>query len=317
MCVNAMQTVADVGEFAVIEQIAARLGHTPPHVEVGPGDDAAVIQVDGASVISCVDIFVQDVHFRLDWSSAYDVGRKVIAANLADIVAMGGVPTSLLVGLAMPASTEVSWVLELADGMKAEAELLGASVVGGDIARSEHIMISVTALGDLKSAKPILRSGAQVGDVVAVAGKLGFAQAGLMLLSRGFKSPRAIVDTHRRPEPPYELASAAKKAHSMIDVSDGLLSDLQHIAQASSVAIDVDSNSIVIPEELAAIASAYRADALSWMLNGGEDHAFAATFGSVADVPSGWVIVGKVNAGSGITVDGEPAQAAGWQHFSQ
>ena len=312
-----MQTVSDIGEFALIEQIAQRLGSSPnAHVVVGPGDDAAVVQVEGASVVSCVDIFIQGVHFRLDWSSAQDIGRKVIAANLADIVAMGATPTSLLVGLAIPASTEVSWVLELADGMKTEADVLGATVVGGDIARSEHIMISVTALGDLRGKQPVLRSGAKVGDVVAVAGQLGYAGAGLMLLSRGFRSPRSIVSMHRVPQPPYEQALAATKAHSMIDTSDGLLADVGHIADASGVAIDIASNSIPIAEELQSVASAFNEDVLKLVLGSGEDHAFVATFASSSDMPDGWTVIGSVIQGSGVTVDGEAVETTGWQHFS-
>ena len=311
-----MQTVSDIGEFALIEQIAKRLAaSSSAHVVVGPGDDAAVVQIDGASVVSCVDIFIQGVHFRLDWSSAHDIGRKVIAANLADIVAMGATPSSLLVGLAIPASTEVSWVLELADGMKAEADVLGATVVGGDIARSEHIMISVTALGDLRGKQPVLRSGAQAGDVVAVAGQLGYAGAGLMLLSRGFRSPRSIVSVHRVPQPPYAQALAATKAHSMIDTSDGLLADVGHIADASGVAIDLDSTAIPVAEELQAVASAFNEDVLKLVLGSGEDHAFVATFASSGDVPDGWTIIGSVNQGSGVTVDGEAVETVGWQHF--
>ena len=315
--VSALQTVKDLGEFALIDAIAQRLGtSTSTHVQVGPGDDAAVVTVQGSSVVSCVDIFVQGVHFRLDWSGAYDIGQKIVAANLADIVAMGGAPTSLLVGLAIPATTEVSWVLELADGMKAEADKVGAVVIGGDIASSDQIMLSVTAFGDLNGTKPILRSGAQVGDVVAVAGQLGYAQAGLLLLSRGFRSPRSIVNAHRAPQPPYELAQAATHAHSMVDVSDGLLSDVGHIARASHVAINVDSKAIEIPEELESVASAFNGDLLSWVLNGGEDHAFVATFGSTQDVPQGWNIIGSVTDGDGVvTVDGEVVEATGWQHF--
>ena len=317
MSVSARQTVAELGEFELIERIAQRLGQaTPSHVQVGMGDDAAVIGLTGESVTACVDIFIQGVHFRLDWSSANDIGRKVVAANLADIVAMGANPTSLLVGLAIPASTEVAWVLELADGMKAEADLLGAVVVGGDIARSEHIMISVTALGDLRNAKPIQRSGAQVGDVVAVAGTLGYAQAGLLLLSRGFRSPRAIVNAHRTPQPPYSLAQMATAAHSMIDVSDGLIADVGHIAKASGVSINIHASALAISEELQSVASAFNDDALTWVLQGGEDHAFVATFESSADVPEGWVVIGDVTAGAGdVRVDGQSVESLGWTHF--
>lgn len=315
---NITQTVAELGEFALIKAIGERLrSENQSNIIVGLGDDSAVTATDGKPLVSCVDVLVQGVHFRTDWSSATEIGRKSVAANLADVFAMGGAPKSLLIGLAVPADTKVSWVLELADGIKAEADLVGAVVIGGDVVRSEQIMISVTALGTLIAPNPITRGGAQEGDVLAVAGRLGYAHAGLMMLSRGFRSPRAIVSAHRAPEPPYDLAKLAHGATSMIDISDGLLSDVAHIAQASSVAINIESQKLVITEELQAMASAFNGDALAWVLQGGEDHAFAATFTDESAVPDGWVVIGSVSDGLGVTVDGESMQQAGWDHFKQ
>jgi thiamine-monophosphate kinase len=313
---NNMQTVSEIGEFALIQAIGERLrSDVNADVLVGLGDDSAVTKPDGKPLVSCVDVLVQGVHFRTDWSSAHDIGRKSVAANLADIFAMGGQPKSLLIGLAVPADTKVSWVLELAEGIKAEADLVGAQVIGGDVVRSEQIMISITALGSLAAPAPVTRSGAQVGDVLAVAGRLGYAHAGLLMLSRGFRSPKAIVSAHRVPEPPYELAQLAHKATSMIDISDGLLSDVGHIAQASAVAINIDSEKLIVTEELQAMASAFNGDAMDWILQGGEDHAFVATFSDLAQVPEGWVVIGSVVGGSGVTVNGEVVAQTGWDHF--
>jgi len=313
---NSLQTVSEIGEFALIQAIGERLrSEVSAQVIIGLGDDSAVTSSDGLPLVSCVDVLVQGVHFRLDWSSAHEIGRKSVAANLADIFAMGGAPKSLLIGLAVPADTKVAWVLELAEGIKAEADLVGAQVIGGDVVRSDQIVISVTALGSLVAPKPITRSGAHVGDVLAVAGRLGYAHAGLMMLSRGFRSPRAIVSAHRAPEPPYELAQLAHSATSMIDISDGLLSDVGHIAQSSGVAINIESQKLVITEELQAMASAFNGDALEWVLQGGEDHAFAATFADLSQVPAGWVVIGAVTAGEGVSVDGESVAQSGWDHF--
>lgn len=313
---NLAQTVSEIGEFALIKAIGERLhSDNESNIIVGLGDDSAVTSTDSKPLVSCLDVLVQGVHFRTDWSSASEIGRKSVAANLADVLAMGGQPKSLLIGLAVPADTKVSWVLELADGIKAEAELVGAVVIGGDVVRSDQIVISVTALGTLIAPTPITRGGAQEGDVLAIAGRLGYAHAGLMMLSRGFRSPRAIVSAHRAPEPPYELAKLAHNATSMIDISDGLLSDLGHIAQASSVSINIESEKLVITEELQAMASAFNGDALAWVLQGGEDHAFAATFPDESAVPEGWVVIGSVADGAGVTVDGESVQQAGWDHF--
>jgi len=311
-------SVGELGEFALIDAIAARLAKSSAEtVSVGIGDDSAVVSAKGGNVVACLDMLTQGVHFRLDWSEAIDIGRKAAAQNLADIFAMGARPTALLVGLALPPETPVAWVMGLADGLSAEAAEVGVTVVGGDIVRSSSIVISVTALGELGTAKAILRSGAKPGDTLAIAGRLGFAQAGLLMLSRGFRSPRVLVGAHRVPEPPYELAKLATHATSMIDISDGLVSDLGHIAQASKVKINIESNKFEIPEALAAAAAAFNGDAMEWILSGGEDHAFAATFKTALDVPSGWTIIGSVESGEpAVTVDGESYSGKGWDHFS-
>ena len=312
------QSVGELGEFALIDAIAARLAKSSAETgSVGIGDDSAVVSAKGGNVVACLDMLTQGVHFRLDWSEAIDIGRKAAAQNLADIFAMGARPTALLVGLALPPETPVAWVMGLADGLSAEAAEVGVTVVGGDIVRSSSIVISVTALGELGTAKAILRSGAKPGDTLAIAGRLGFAQAGLLMLSRGFRSPRVLVGAHRVPEPPYELAKLATHATSMIDISDGLVADLGHIAQASKVRINIESNKFQIPEALAAAASAFNGDAMEWILSGGEDHAFAATFKTALDVPSGWTIIGSVESGEpAVTVDGESYSGKGWDHFS-
>ena len=312
------QTVGQLGEFALIDAIAVRLVKSSTEtVPVGIGDDSAVVSAKGGNVVACIDMLTQGVHFRLDWSEAKDIGRKAAAQNIADIFAMGATPTALLVGLALPSDTPVSWVMGLADGLSAEAAIVGVTVVGGDIVRGDSIAISVTALGELGERRAILRSGAKPGDVLALAGRLGFAQAGLLMLSRGFRSPRVLVGAHRVPEPPYELVRLATHATSMIDISDGLVSDLGHIAKASGVSINIQTSAFEIPEPLAAAASAFNGNAMEWILTGGEDHAFAATFTNALDVPSGWILIGSVESGeSGVTVDGEVYSGKGWDHFS-
>ena len=190
----------------------------------------------------------------------------------------------------------MDWVTELYAGLRAEAEAQGATIVGGDLVRSERVVISVTAIGSLAGAQPVVRTGAQPGDVVAVAGRLGWAAAGLSILSRGFRTPRALVDAHRRPEPPYEAAraAAAAGATAMIDVSDGLVADLGHIARASGVAIEIDPTLLVVAEPVASAASAFNADPLVWVLTGGEDHAVAATFPAGTALPAGFTAIGTV-----------------------
>jgi thiamine-monophosphate kinase len=315
-------TLGQIGEFGLIETVT-RGYKQGADVLVGPGDDAAVVAVPDGRMVITTDLLVEGRHFRQDWSSAYDVGRKAAAQNLADIVAMGARPTSMVVGLGAPPELPTEWATELARGLADECEPLAVSIVGGDTVRSDKIVVSVTAFGSLDGRDPVLRSGARPGDEVAFVGRLGWAEAGYAVLARGFRSPRAVVEAHRRPLPPYDEGprAAIAGASSMCDVSDGLLADLGHIATASEVVIDVRSAALTIAEPLQAVAAATGAEALSFVLAGGEDHALVATF-EPADVPEGWTVIGTVAEGNDdrlagtVTVDGEAYEGdTGHAHF--
>lgn len=310
-------TVAGIGEFGLIAHVTA--GRVQPaSTLLGPGDDAAVVAAPDGKVIATTDVLVEGVHFRPDWSTPEQVGRKAAAANMADVAAMGAVPTALLVGLAAPPETPVEWLSALADGLWAEARAAGAGIVGGDVTSGPVIVVSVTALGSLEWRAPVTRAGARPGDVVAVCGRLGWAAAGWAVLGRGFRSPAVVVNAHRVPEPPYAAGPEAARAGAtaMIDVSDGLLADLGHVATASGVEIAVASAALVVPGKLVEVGAALGVDPLSWLLTGGEDHALAATFPGAA--PPGWTTVGEVRAGEPrVLVDGAPYEDApsGWDHF--
>lgn len=311
-------SVGALGEFGLIAAVTARLPQGKG-VVLGPGDDAAVVTAADGRVVVTTDMLVEGRHFRRDWSSAADVGHKAAAQSLADVAAMGARPTVLVVGLAAPADLPVAWAVELADGLHEECAGVGASVVGGDVVRGDCVVVSVTALGDLQGREPVTRSGARVGDVVAVAGRLGWSAAGMAVLQRGFRSPRVLADAHRRPEPPYAqgVKAAVAGAHAMSDVSDGLLADLGHIAEASGVRVELTSDAFEVAEPLVAAGAALGVQALGWVLTGGEDHALVATFPSGARRPKGWVTVGAVTAGKGVVVDGEPwPGASGHDHFA-
>jgi len=310
-------TVGELGEFGLIDAITARLT-TSSAVLIGPGDDAAVIAAPDARVVASTDLLVDGRHFRRAWSEPGDVGHRAAAANMADIAAMGAVPTALLVGLALPADLPTAWVTALADGLHDECVSAGAAVVGGDVVRSDTLVISVSALGSLEGRQAITRGGARPGDLVAVAGRLGWAAAGLAVLSRGFRSPRVLVDAHRRPAPPYAEGprAAALGATAMTDVSDGLVADLGHVAAASGVSVEISSDAFHVPQEFQDTARALNADPLAWLLAGGEDHALVATFPPDVDLPMAWSVIGRVAEGAGVLVDGQPyAGPAGWQSF--
>lgn len=309
--------MADLGEFAVIGRITAGR-RQPAGTLLGPGDDAAVLAAPDGRVVAGTDVLVEGVHFRLDWSTPHQVGRKAVAANLADIAAMGAVPTGLLVGLACPADASMSTVQSLVDGMWEEAGRAGTGVVGGDVVRADKIVIALSALGDLQGRAPVTRSGAAPGEVLAVCGRLGWAAAGLAVLGRGFRSPTTVVGAHRVPEPPYAAGpqAAAAGATAMIDVSDGLLADAGHLAHDSGVGIDIDSAALTVPRRLAEVASALGADPRHWVLTGGEDHALLATFPAGTVLPAGWEAIGAVWDRGAVTVDGAPYEGpAGWAHF--
>ncbi|NEW56065.1 thiamine-phosphate kinase [Nocardia cyriacigeorgica] len=316
------RTVGELGEFALIERINA--GRTQaPAVLLGPGDDAAVLTAARGRFVVTTDMLVQDRHFRLDWSSPYDIGRKAIAQNAADVVAMGAVPTAFVVALGCPADTPVSVIDGLADGLWDEAAISGGSIAGGDLVRDAHLVVSVTAFGDPIGSEPVLRSGARPGDTIAVAGRLGWSAAGLTALSAGAGRQGQFAEAvaaHRVPKPPYrrvlDAVTAGVVPNALTDVSDGLLADLGHLATASQVAIDLDSAALA-DADLADLAAALDADAAQWVLTGGEDHAFAAAWPAATELPSGWIRIGVVSAGQGVTVDGvRPAGRGGWESFA-
>ncbi|MEV4538345.1 thiamine-phosphate kinase [Asanoa sp. NPDC049518] len=311
-------SVARTGEFGLIARVTARL-QPGPGTLLGPGDDAAIVAAPDARVVASTDALVEGRHFRRDWASAVEIGHRAAAANLADIAAMGATPTALLVALCAPPGLDARWAEDLADGLAAEAAIVGAAVVGGDMAGSPTLTIVVTALGDLAGRRPVTRDGARAGDVVALCGRVGYAAAGYTVLSRGFRTPVLLVDAYRRPKVPYAAGPAAARAGAtaMLDVSDGLLQDLGHIARASKVLIDIDRGAFEVPPQMRDAAQALGVDPYHWVLGGGDDHALAATFPPDRILPDGWREIGRVSEGAGVTVDGKsPKGPLGWDHFA-
>lgn len=312
------QTVHEMGEFGLIAAITAGLAPTAS-VPVSVGDDCAVLAPSGRLAIS-TDAMIEDVHFRRAWSSARDVGRKAVASSMADVEAMGARPLGLVVSTALPRDLPAAWATELTEGIRAEAELCGAQLVGGDITSGEKIAVVCTVFGDLEGRTPVLRSGALPGQVVAFIGNLGMAEAGLTVLRRGFRSPSAVVNAHRVPSPPYGQGVVASEAGAgaMIDCSDGLVADLRHVAEASGVTIAIETDTLAVAEPQRTVAAAIGgADPLDFILRGGDDHALLATF-DPGRVPPGWTVIGGVAASEApdVLVDGRPwGDAGGWVHF--
>ncbi|WP_150306810.1 thiamine-phosphate kinase [Planctomonas psychrotolerans] len=343
-------TLGTVGERAALARIFPRLPAATTTL-VGPGDDAAVLAAPDGRFVVTTDMMIHGPDFRLAWSTAHDLGVKAAASNLADVAAMGAVPTSLVVALAVPRSTSVEWLEQFADGLRDGVTALadGCGVVGGDLSVSDTLTIVVTAFGDLQGRAPVLRSGARTGDVVAVAGALGMAGAGIRLLfteavtsGDGSTPPEpsadlgralrrrypAVLDAQLAPTPPIHRGPEAADAGAtaMLDVSDGLLLDASRIAEASAVGIDLSS--AALDDDVRAVAAAHPslADfARGLVYAGGEDHALLATFPASGALPDGFRRIGVVvpaaaggpaGAGSAVTVDGAPYDSpGGWDPY--
>jgi len=282
---------------------------------VGIGDDAAVVKAHLTPIALATDMAVEGTHFTRNWSSLYEIGAKITSANLADIFAMGGRPEYLLVAAALPKNFSVEDIEELALGIADEAASVGAIVVGGDLTFSDRIVISISVFGSV--GKPLLRSGAHVGDDLVISKLPGESAAGLELLKRGVLDAKSAE--HRNPTVEYEKAqSISAIAHSMCDISDGLISELNHISDASNVQIVVDKSLLKKVsgfDQLEQLADELGVDPWEWILHGGEDHVFIATVPGDASLPSGFTKIGTVVQGSRVLVDGFIVEHQGFQHF--
>lgn len=333
--------VGELSEGRILRAILDRLGDS--RALIGPGDDAAVVAAADGRIVASVDTLVHGPDFRLAWSTPFDLGWKAAAVNLADIAAMGARPTALLVALAMPDATRLSFVEQLADGLRAACDALapGCAVEGGDLTVSDTLTIAVTALGSLEGRAPVLRSGAQVGDVVAIAGDLGEATRGLGILFDRFRdaagvpvpveehaldeSDRAALAVQLRPAPPIAQGAAAADAGAtaMMDVSDGLVLDASRLAEASDVTLSLDTTALAVTLPAVNldgdnVSPARHSSDVSRALHGGEDHALLATFPPNAPLPPGFRIIGRaVERGpEPVLVDGAAyAGRGGWDPY--
>ena len=296
------QTLGSVGEGAVLARIFPRLPDAASAL-LGPGDDAAVVAAPDGRFVVTTDMMIHGPDFRLAWSTPFDLGWKAAASNLSDVAAMGAVPSALVVALAAPKDTSVDFLEAFADGLREACAALspGCGVVGGDLSVSPTLTIAVTAFGDLEGRPPVTRSGARVGDTIAVAGAIGHAAAGLrMLFEHGANSSPdrggTNIEAQLQPRPPIAAGrtAALAGATSMIDLSDGLAIDAGRVAKASGVAFDLDP---LEPDEI----------------NGGEDHSLLATFPGA--VPEGFRKLGRVVEGAGVLVAGHRHEVGGWDPY--
>lgn len=278
--------VSELGEFGLIERIAARLPRYREDVRAAVGDDVAVLSLDGKSyLLSTCDVQVEGVHFLRKSITPYQLGRRAAAINLSDIAAKGGTPEHFLVSLALPVALEVRWVEELYEGLGEEAARYGADIVGGNLSRTDGpVVVDVFLLGKVKVEEVVLRSGARTGDAVLVTGWLGGGVAGLALLEGGAAGMTAeakeVLEGHLIPTPRVREGRAiamSGRATSMIDVSDGLSSDVGHICDQSRVGVRLFAERLPLSGGVRSVAEVTgRTD---WMLalEGGEDYELCLT----------------------------------------
>ncbi|MEC5149030.1 thiamine-phosphate kinase [Cryobacterium sp. GrIS_2_6] len=317
----ANQTLAELSEGEVLARIFPRLPDAATQL-LGPGDDAAVLRAPDGRYVVTTDMMIQGPDFRMAWSTPHDLGWKAAATNLSDVAAMGARPTALVVAIAAPPSTPISVIEGIADGLRDCCAVLapGCGVVGGDLSASDALTLAVTAFGDLEGREPVLRSGARAGDVVALAGGLGEAGAGLALLFRHGVDTNGVPDAalaaavrerypvevgaQLAPTPPIDRGPAASLAGAtaMMDLSDGLFIDAGRLAKASGVGIDFAADSL--------------GDSVGLALGGGEDHGLLATFPAGAVLPEGFRVIGRTTDAAGtVLVDGCAHEQGGWDPY--
>ena len=330
------------GEAGLLARMLPHL-RQGPEVEVGPGDDAALVHLPSPRLVVTTDTMVAGHDFLRHATTARWIGHKAAVQNLADVASMGARPLSLVVAISAPADTPAAVFEDLTIGLATRAEAEGASIVGGDLGRADQLVLTVTAVGSLPEAQPaVLRSGARAGDVLAIGSpRLGRSAAGLALvlgqhalvhapdgthptiMLRGIAEPSAaeMVRWHDAPDPDLALGwTGGRTAHAMMDLSDGLVRDGGRLARASQVTVDLDREALTPDvEQLADLAAELGIDPWTWVLHGGEEHAMLAAF-SPGEVPEGFRPIGRIlpseRPGPGLLLDGAPVDGEGFDHFS-
>ena len=302
-------------EAGVIEVLSRTFGRNQRGVEIGIGDDAAVVSISEKAVIT-TDLAVEGTHFSTQWSSAFEIGRKVAAANLADVYAMGGSPRYLVAAVTLTGQEELQWIEELAQGIAHEASSCGAYVVGGDLAKGPCISIAITAIGE--TSRAIVRSGAKVGDSIYISSLPGWSAAGLAVIEKDLEGDLAEHAISEFCAPTVDYASAVQfsnaQANSLCDISDALIIQAEQLANASGVCFSLDKDLITTHPEyhsLQNLSEAVDIDVWQWIFAGGEDHVFLATGKELEGF-----CIGTVIEGSGIIGVEMKKAPETWRHFN-
>ncbi|MCC2546630.1 thiamine-phosphate kinase [Hymenobacter sp. BT175] len=333
-----------VGEFGLIRRLQKSVTLSQPSTVLGIGDDAAILSPDpGHDLVVSTDLLVEGVHFDLTFCPLKHVGYKAVAVNVSDIAAMNGVPTQIVVGLAVGARYSVEALEELYEGMRLACESYKVDLVGGDTTASRGgLTISITALGHVPKGMGVRRSGAQANDLICVTGDLGGAFLGLQVLEREKQAFLAdpemqpeldkytyVVQRQLRPEARmdviHELRDLGVMPTSMIDISDGLASEVLHLCKASGTGARIFSENLPAANPMLEVAAEFNLDPIMCMLNGGEDYELLFTVpladhAKLKNHPDITIVGHMVAQSEGvnlITKAGQPVplKAQGWEHF--
>ena len=310
-----------MNEFDVIRRISALLPPAPPEVLVPPGDDCAVLEIGGSTWVAASDMLVSGHHFKA-WATPEDVGYKAVAVNASDVAAMGGTPRFVLVSGGAP---DPETALRCSQGVLEACESFGVYPLGGDTASADALTVDVAILGEL-ATQPVLRSGASPGDLLAVTGELGASAAGLLALERGMTGPERLIRRCMRPEPRLGAGRVAARlgATAMIDLSDGLASDVRHLCDRSGVGCIVDLDLLPVKDDTRELARPLERDPEILAATGGEDYELLICApGPVLDALANSVevpltLIGEITQ-SDVVFERKNEQVeglSGWNHFT-
>lgn len=312
----------ELGEFGLIEEI--KQGIEVPQGYLGIGDDCAVMpQKSGMETLVSTDMLIEGTHFLMDNISAYRLGWKSAAVNISDIAAMGGRCTGSFLSFALPKGLGKEWTDEFFRGYKEISSLYGCPLLGGDTTSSpDRLCISVTVTGEAPAGKSVKRSNAAIGDLICVTGNLGDSGCGLRIILEGSgrdADAEKLIARHYLPMPRVKegMEIAAAGASAMMDISDGIGSDLRHIIEASGVGAEIDTSMIPLSNELKSKCAEYGWDPLELAISGGEDYELLFTISeeNAKKIDFNHFVIGKIISGDKIIWRGSERDYMGFRHF--
>src|SRR5215210_3248317 len=312
---------ASLNEFDVIRRVSALLPPAPPEVLVPLGDDCAVLEIGDSTWVAASDMLVSGHHFK-DWATPEDVGYKAVAVNASDVAAMGGTPRFVLASGGAP---DPETALRCSQGVIEACESVGVYPLGGDTTSADALTVDVAILGEL-AAQPVLRSGASPGDLLAVTGELGASAAGLLALERSMTGPERLIRRCLRPEPRLGAGHVAVRlgATALIDLSDGLASDVRHLCDRSGVGCMVDLDLLPVRDDTRELARSLERDPEILAATGGEDYELLICApGPVLDALANSVevpltLIGEITQSDVVFERGDEQVEglSGWNHFA-